>query len=64
MAGLTQAEVATVLAIPQSALSDFERARFPNVRIETARKFSVFFGCAIEDLFPAVDAVAENEASK
>jgi len=32
--------------------------RFRTITVENARKFAEFFGCNIEDLFPASEAVA------
>lgn len=56
--GLTQVQLAALLGLRQSTLSDIERQRYSDITIGTARKFADFFGCAIEDLFPARQAVA------
>lgn len=50
---LTQVQLAAELGLTQSTLSYLERQRSADVTVETARKFAEFFGCAIEDLFPA-----------
>jgi hypothetical protein len=34
-------------------VSDMVRGRFQNISVENAREFAAFFGCQIEDLFPA-----------
>lgn len=39
-------------------VSDMVRGRFQNISIDNAREFAEFFGCSIEDLFPAREAVA------
>lgn len=39
-------------------LSDIERGDYKDVPLEKARVLAEFFGCAIEDLFPAREAVA------
>jgi transcriptional regulator with XRE-family HTH domain len=39
-------------------ISDVKAGRFQNISVENAHKFAAFFGCAIEDLFPAREAVA------
>ncbi len=53
LAGLTQVELCDALGITQSTLSDLERKRWGGVTVDTARRFSEFFGVEIEDLFPA-----------
>jgi DNA-binding XRE family transcriptional regulator len=53
IAGLTQVAVAQAVGVSQSAISDLERMRYSATSVETAHRFSKFFGCAIEDLFPA-----------
>lgn len=57
---LTQVQLAAALGISQSSLSDLERSRYRALTVETAQKFSTYFGCSIEDLFPATprEAVA------
>jgi transcriptional regulator with XRE-family HTH domain len=61
--GLTQAELCERLAgTTQSALSDLERGRYQNPNLETARRFADFYGCTIEDLFPAQGSPLREEA--
>lgn len=57
-AGLTQVELCKVLGFTQSAYSDLERQRYSATTVPTARRFAEFYGCSIEDLFPANHAVA------
>lgn len=34
-------------------ITDVKTGRFQNISVDNARKFADFFGCQIEDLFPA-----------
>lgn len=56
--GKTQREVAADLGMSDSQLSDMCRGRFANPQLTTLQKFAGYFGCQIEDLFPARDSVA------
>jgi len=58
LAKMTQVEVAAAMGITQPMLSDFERQRWMRTSVDVARRFAEFYGCAIEDLFPARQAVA------
>ena len=58
LAGVTQAEVATALGLPQPYVSDVARNRYQTITVENARKFADFFDVQIEDLFPARQEVA------
>lgn len=58
LAKLTQVQVAAGVGLTQAALSDIERKRWGSTSTDTAHKFAAFFGCAIEDLFPAKDKEA------
>lgn len=51
--GLTQEELAQAVGVSQTGLSDLERQRYGDTTLDTARRFTTFFGCHIEDLFPA-----------
>jgi DNA-binding XRE family transcriptional regulator len=53
LVGLTQEQLAPLVGLTQAGLSDLERRRYGDTNLSTAQKFSEFFGCAIEDLFPA-----------
>lgn len=55
LAELTQTQLSLELGISQSSLSDIERQRYGSTTVDTASKFSSYFGCAIEDLFPPRD---------
>lgn len=58
LAGLTQVEMAKALGAEQVYISKIERDRFSRLPLENARELAQFFGCHIEDLFPAREAVA------
>lgn len=58
LAGVTQQQLAEAVGITQAAVSDIERQRYGGTTVDTARKFADYFGCQIEDLFPARQAVA------
>ena len=53
LAGVTQGAVAAALGFPQPYISDVARSRYRTITVENARKFAHYFGCSIEDLFPA-----------
>ena len=55
LARVTQVAVAEALGLPQPYVSDVARQRYKTITVENARKFAVFFGCSIEDLFPPGD---------
>lgn len=55
MAGVMQSEIVEGTSLTQAYVSDVMRGRFQTITIENAHKFANFFGCAIEDLFPARD---------
>lgn len=58
LAKVTQLEVATATGLPQPYISDVARNRYQTITVENAHKFADYFGCTIEDLFPAREAVA------
>lgn len=55
---MTQVAVADACGFSQPYLSDIVRGRYETITVENARKLAEFFGCTIEDLFPAREAVA------
>ncbi len=58
LADVTQMDVAATTGLPQSYISDVARNRYQTITVDNARKFADYFGCQIEDLFPAREAVA------
>ena len=53
LAGLRQVQLASAIGVTQGLVSKVAGGDMPKLPIETARKFAEFFGCPIEDLFPA-----------
>lgn len=58
LADVTLTAVAAEAHLPYTYVSDVSRNRYQTVTVENAHKFADVFGCAIEDLFPAREAVA------
>lgn len=58
IADTTQMDCARQTGFTPQYVSDMARGRFRNISIDNARKFATFFGCHIEDIFPAEEAVA------
>lgn len=56
--GTTQMQVAEALDIPQSQVSRDAAGKFSAISLDKARAYANFFGCGVEDLFPAREAVA------
>jgi DNA-binding XRE family transcriptional regulator len=56
LAQLTQVQLAEAVGISQPSLSDMERQRYDGVTVDTAGRLAAFFGCLIEDLWPAATA--------
>lgn len=58
MLGLKQSEVAEAAGFSHPQLSDIERGEYKDIPLENSRIIAGIFGCHIEDLFPAREAVA------
>lgn len=60
LAGVTQLQIEAATGIPQSYISKIKRGTYSDsgLPLETPRKLAAFFHCAIEDLFPAQEAIA------
>lgn len=58
LAGVTQVQIAAKTGFTQSYVSKIENGEYGDLPGETMRTFSDYFGCQIEDLFPAREAVA------
>lgn len=58
LAELTQVEMAKALHCEQNYISKIECDKYSRLPLENARELAAFFGCHIEDLFPAREAVA------
>jgi len=53
-----QQDIVDATGLTQPYVSDVYRGRYERITVDNARKFAEYFGCAIEDLFPAREAVA------
>ena len=58
LAGVTQVQVAAAIEMTQSHVSEIANGNYSRLPNDTARAIAEYFGCAIEDLFPAREAVA------
>jgi transcriptional regulator with XRE-family HTH domain len=58
LADAKQTDIAESTGVAASYVSDVVNGRYASLPLETARRIATFFGCAIEDLFPAREAVA------
>jgi transcriptional regulator with XRE-family HTH domain len=58
LAEMTQAMLAEAIGVTQPYVSDVIRGRHATITLDNASRFSQFFGCSIEDLFPHKAAVA------
>lgn len=58
LAGVTLVRVQQGTGLRYTYISDVAANRYATVTVAKAHVFAEFFGCAIEDLFPAQKAVA------
>jgi transcriptional regulator with XRE-family HTH domain len=58
LADVTQVQIAAKTTFTQSYISRVKNGNYSDLPGETMRAFADYFGCAIEDLFPAREAVA------
>lgn len=58
LADVTQVQIADKTGHTQSYISKVQNGRYSDLPGETMRSFADYFGCQIEDLFPAREAVA------
>lgn len=53
-----QSDIVEETGLLASSVSDLVNGKYTDLQVGTARKLADFFGCNIEDLFPAREAVA------
>jgi hypothetical protein len=53
LVGLTKMDVARQTGLPYTYVTDVTYGRYESTTVDKAHVFAAFFGCAIEDLFPA-----------
>lgn len=58
LSGETSTAIADALGFTLTYVSDVARGRWQTITVDNAHKFADYFGCAIEDLFPAREAVS------
>lgn len=58
LAKVPMTRVAEDTGLRYTYVTDVAANRYHTVTVENAHKFADYFGCAIEDLFPAREAVA------
>jgi transcriptional regulator with XRE-family HTH domain len=56
LANVDQQAIVDATGLAQPYVSDVYRGRYERITVDNARKFADYFGCAIEDLFPARDS--------
>lgn len=53
--GVTHVQIAAAIGATQSHATEIVNGNYRRLPLETARALAAFFGCPIEDLFPARD---------
>lgn len=56
---LTQVQLSAAIGLPQSQISEDETGNSPAVTVSKAWVYAQFFGCQLDDLFPARETVAQ-----
>lgn len=62
LAGVTQVQLAEATGLTQGYISKLKTGSYHDVRGESMRSLAGFFGCLMEDLFPAPPACREAVA--
>ena len=55
---VTQVQLAAAVGVAQSQVSEDVNGKFSEMSLNKAREYAAFFGCSVDDLFPAEEAVA------
>lgn len=58
LTGAKQVDIVEAIEMDASGVHRVVNGKYSALELDTARKFAEFFGCAIEDLFPAREEVA------
>jgi transcriptional regulator with XRE-family HTH domain len=58
LAEVTQVQLAEATGLTQSYISRIKNDRYDDLSGDTMRSLAGYFGCALDDLFPAKAAVA------
>lgn len=59
--GLSQAEVAAGAQLTRPTISDIYNFKVLDVKLGTLRALADFFGCSIDDLFPAIGEASADQ---
>lgn len=58
LAKVNQVQLAESVRMSQASVSDIRNGKYNDLKHTTVQRFADFFGCYIEDLFPAREQVA------
>lgn len=58
LADVKQVELAEGVGMSQASVSDIRNGKYNDLKHTTVQRFADYFGCYIEDIFPAREAVA------
>jgi transcriptional regulator with XRE-family HTH domain len=58
LGNVTQVQLAAALNVSQSQISEDINGKYAAMSLDKARAYARFFGCHLEDLFPAREEVA------
>ncbi len=58
LTGVTQVQLAEALEITQPVVSRLVNGQYSRIDLDQSRKIAAFFGCTVDDLFPAKAEVA------
>lgn len=58
ISGASQVQIVAATGLSPQYVSDVARGRYPNITLDNAWKFALFFGCDPGDLFPAREALS------
>jgi DNA-binding XRE family transcriptional regulator len=63
LANVTQVQLAPKVGVAQSQISEDATGKYNEMSLEKARAYARFFGCTVDDLFPAMAQEEEAQAS-
>lgn len=58
LADVKQVELAESIGMSQASVSDIRNGKYNDLKHATVQRFAEFFGCYIEDIFPAREVIA------
>lgn len=60
LAGVTQVEVAAGVGLTQASVSRIRNGHYIDLPLGTLRRLACYFGCQIDDLFPASESAVAS----